>query len=511
MKRIKYIIAFVSLVLLIGACTKDFLDMNTNPNLPVDVPLANHLAGTMIDFDRGSMVMTNSDPWMVSCRYFAQRWGAAYNPDVSNTFSNLTSSNWGGYYAALTNLNYIIDKATEQEAFNMVAAALTYKAEITQIYTDRYGEMPYTEGAKAAEGILRPAYDDQPSIYAAIINDLKTAADYFKAGYTDDIGSVDPLFAGDVNRWQKFCNSLRLRVAIRISNVDPATSTSIITEVLGNPSDYPITESFRDAAEITYGGEGTNYTIGFWYWNNLLWHSGPTFYIIDMLQDHNDPRLDHIFVPGEDGIHRGTTEIGRQPERADSIPFMSYFNQDYYVVNNTTGPNIHLRHSETCFILAEIALRAGDDGAAKQAYEAGIYSSMKEMSIMGEATPQLIQTANPDITDDQIAAYIANEPFATWGGSTDEKLEKIWNQKWIAMCFMQNEPWSEMRRTDTPNWGIARGSYYDGHNRDPFRLPYPSDEELMNSENSKTYFERQYAGDYLWGAQLWWDTRTGVN
>ena len=76
-------------------------------------------------------------------------------------------------------------------------------------------------------------------------------------------------------------------------------------------------ESFRDAAEVTYGGQGTDYGIGYWYWMNLLWHSGPTFYLIDMMEDNNDPRLDHICVPGEDGIHRGTTEIGRQPERAD--------------------------------------------------------------------------------------------------------------------------------------------------------------------------------------------------
>jgi len=155
MKKINYIIPFVSLVFLMSACTKDFLEMNTDPNSPVDVPLANHLAGAMISFDGGSMVMTNSDPWMVSCRYFARRWQSTYNPDVSNTFSNLTSSNWGGYYAALADLNFIIAKATEAEAYNMVAAALTYKAEITQIYTDRYGEMPYTEAAKVEEVVLR--------------------------------------------------------------------------------------------------------------------------------------------------------------------------------------------------------------------------------------------------------------------------------------------------------------------------------------------------------------------
>ena len=505
MKKINYIIPFVVLIFLMSSCTEDFLEMNTDPNSPVDVPLANHLAGAMISFDGGSMVMTNSDPWMVSCRYFARRWQSTYNPDVSNTFSNLTSSNWGGYYAALADLNFIIEKATEEEAYNMVAAALTYKAEITQIYTDRYGEMPYTEAAKAAEDVLRPAYDDQPSIYAAIISDLKTAADYFNAGHSDDIGSVEPFYNGDVSQWQKLCNSLRLRVAARISNVDQAGAQTIISEVLGTPSDYPVMETWEDAAEIIYGGQGTNYTIGYWYWNNLLWHSGPTFYLIDTLKHYNDPRLERICVPAPiDGEYRGTTEIGRHPDFPETDQ-LSYFNENYYVVNNTTGPNIHFRNSEVDFLLAEFNVRglaSGGDAAAQQAYEDGIYSSMKEMSIMMGGTPA-------QIDDAVIEAYLA-EPDVAWGGTEQEKLGKIWIQKWIAMCFMQNEPWAEMRRNDVPNWGIARGSYYDGHNRDPFRLPYPSDEELMNSENSAVYFERQDQGDYLWGGQLWWDTRTGV-
>jgi hypothetical protein len=516
MKNIKYLyaLAFVALLFFGSACTEDFEEMNTNPNLPVSVPLANHLAGTIVSFDGGNMVISDG-MITISTRYVGGRWGAAYNPTNITTFQSFTSSGWAGYYTNLIDLNDIIAKATEQEAWNMVAAALTCRAEMTQIYTDRFGEMPYSEAAKAGEGILRPKFDDQQSIYKEIIKDLKTAADYFKAGHKDPIGSVDPLFGGNVGLWTKFCNSLRLRVAIRISNVDQAGATAIISEVLGNPAAYPITQSFKDAAEVTYGGEGTPWTIGYWYWMNLLEHSGPTSYLVDMLENNNDPRLGHIIgkapSPGPGGEYHGTTEIGRHPD--NTIPQMSYFNKDYYLVNNTTGPNIHLRHSETCFTLAEIYLRglyAGGDAAAKQAYEAGIYSSMKELSIMGPAQPNLIRTATPAIGDAAIATYIANQPFATWGGSNDEKLKKIWNQKWLAMCFMHNEPWAEMRRTDTPNWGIARLSYYTGHNRDPFRLPYPAEEERMNSENSKTYFERQKAGDFLWGGQLWWDKRTGV-
>ena len=95
MKRVRYILAFVSLVFLVSACTKDFDEMNTDPNLPVDVPIPNHLAGTMIDFDRGNMEISDGQI-TISTRYVAGRWGAAYNPDVSNTFANFTSSRLGG-------------------------------------------------------------------------------------------------------------------------------------------------------------------------------------------------------------------------------------------------------------------------------------------------------------------------------------------------------------------------------------------------------------------------------
>jgi len=503
MKKIKYLYAllFVALILLVSACTEDFEEMNTNPNLPVSVPLANHFAGTLISFDGGFMPISDNNI-MISVNYVGARTGNPYPVDVSNTYQSWTSQDWSGYYTNLIDLNDIIAKATEAKAFNMVAAALTFRAEITQIATDRWGEMPYSEACKAGEGILRPKYDDQPSIYKEIIKDLKTAADYFKAGHKDAIGTVDPFYKGDVKKWQKLCNSLRLRVAVRISFVDETTAKSIISEVLGNPADYPISVNIDDRAEVTYAGDNT-WQVAFWYWNNLLLHSGPGSRIVDMLKEYNDPRLERIAAPAiSDKQYRGTSRIGRSSKF--QINDISYFNTNYYVVNGTTGPNIHLRHSEVLFNKAEFFLRglyAGGDAAAQKAYEDGVKSSMKELSIMFDKSPQ--------IADDVIATYLTN-PLIAWGGTTQEKLKKIWTQKYISMCFMQNEPWAEMRRTDVPLDLPEIGSYYAGHTRGPLRCPYPADEERMNSVNSKTYFERQKAGDYLWGKQLWWDTRTGV-
>ncbi len=95
MKNIRYILPFVMIIFLVGACTEDFEEINTNPNLPVAVPLANHLAGTMIDFDRGHMAISDG-AITINTRYVGGRWGSPFDPDVSNTYGNITSSNWGG-------------------------------------------------------------------------------------------------------------------------------------------------------------------------------------------------------------------------------------------------------------------------------------------------------------------------------------------------------------------------------------------------------------------------------
>lgn len=499
-KKYKCLLPCVSLIFLMSACTKDFTKMNTDPNLPVEVPLANHLAGAMINFDGAYMPPSNSNIGL-SVNWVGAR-NNTYAPDISSTYQRWTSEDWGGYYSALNDLNDIIDKAKEAKANNMIAAALTFRAEITQIATDRWGEMPYSEAAKASKGVLRPKYDDQKTIYDSIISDLKTAADLFKAGYNDPIGAVEPFYSGDLHKWQKLCNSLRMRVAARISFVDEANAKSIISEVLGNPADYPISQSIDDKAEVTYAGDNT-WQVGFWYWANLLQFECAGERIVNILKAYDDPRLMRIVAPAvSDGQYRGTSRIGRsQNFKSDDI---SYFNKNYYVVNGSTGPNIHYRHSEICFDKAEFYLRGlypGGDAAAQMAYEEGVYSSMKELSIMVDGTPK--------IADDKIAAYLTQDS-TKWSGTTQEKLVKIWKQKYIAMAFMQNEPWAEMRRTDTPTDYPAIGSYYPDHNRGPFRAPYPADEELMNSENSKQFFAREKAGDYLWGGQLWWDTRKGV-
>jgi hypothetical protein len=289
---------------------------------------------------------------------------------------------------------------------------------------------------------------------------------------------------------------LRLRVAIRLSNVDLATSTSIINEVLGSPADYPILESNADNIELTWPGTSP-WEEDYWYWWYCCHHDGAGKVVVDILNAFNDPRLPIWFVPATtDGKYRGSEKVGFVP------PFIrediSDFNPVFVSGNpNPTGGNEYgvsdgyFRYAEICFLKAEIFHRGIKTGNAKEEYEKGITASLQQYAV----------------ADAAIAPYLATAGVA-WQGNADD-LKKIYTQKYLALFLMSNEAWAEARRTDVPVLPLAFNSAYPDHNRAPFRVPYPQSESALNSTNVKDYLGN--VKDYFWGQKMWWDVRTGVN
>ncbi|MFA5814226.1 MAG: SusD/RagB family nutrient-binding outer membrane lipoprotein [Bacteroidales bacterium] len=485
-KQLNIGIILIMCLALLGACTKNFETYNTNPNQPSSVPTTNHFGAVIVNFSEnfspGSMGAQHAN-------YVGSRLGAGNQSYLS------VGEEWGGYYAGLTNINRIIAGAEQDGKTNMLAAALTFRAQMTQVATDQWRDMPYSEASKAAEGIIAPKFDKQEDIYKAIIDDLKKAADLFKAGGNDPIGEGDVLNGGDVAKWQMFCNSLRLRVAVRISNVDLATSTSIINELFGNPADYPVLGSNADNIELRWPGTSP-WEEGFWYWWYCCHHEGGGKIVVDLLNNFNDPRLPIWFVPATtDGKYRGSERVGFVP------PFIrediSDFNPVFVSGNpNPTGGNEYnvndgfFRYSEICFLKAEIALRTGQAAVAQAEYEKGITASMQQYGV----------------SDAAIAPYLATEGVA-WQNNADD-LKKIYTQKYLALFLMNNEAWADARRTDVPLLPPAYNSAFPDHNRAPFRLPYPLTEAGLNSVNLKEY--EGNIKDYFWGQKMWWDVRTGV-
>lgn len=234
------------------SCTKKFAAINTNPNNPVEAPLTNVLAYVLEDFASNFFSTATIEQ---SGGYAGQMSLIQYIGASQYSFSaTLTDGIWTNAYRDIRNAQSVIHGADDTKATNMKAAAMTFEAFMFQIVTDSWRDVPFSMAIKGDSGIINPSYDKQEQIYPQLLATLKGAGDLFASGADDQLGGGDLLYQGNIDNWRRFCNSLRLRVAIRISNVDSALSRLNIEEIANNPDKYPVFESNDQNAYFYWTG-----------------------------------------------------------------------------------------------------------------------------------------------------------------------------------------------------------------------------------------------------------------
>ena len=223
-------------VLLGTSCTKDFEEINTNPNNPDTAPLESVLAYNIIELsDRFSI-----DEEMEYAASYVGHITMGQNNEKQRYLEIPPDNMWKQYYVRnLTNLNGLINDASIEEA-NVKAAALLLKAYATVIQVDAFGSIPYSEAGKLDEGYSQPKFDSEEDIYFDLLDILKQANDLF-SNNLNDLGKGDLIYGAKangmrINAWKKFANSLRLRLAMRISNVREDKTIEVFNEILNDPS-----------------------------------------------------------------------------------------------------------------------------------------------------------------------------------------------------------------------------------------------------------------------------------
>lgn len=473
----KILIIIAVILSLSSACTSDFEEINTNPNALTSAPLGNMLIYTeyILANQYGGTELLYPAAYTGHASKYRYLDAVKYTADGSgNPWDYL-------YVNMISNLNFIINEAEKAENPNMKAAAMVLKAYAFHLLVDIYGPIPYSEANRGTEGIIFPKFDSEKDIYYDLLEQLKIANNTFDHEALFNIGSEDQIFAGDSKKWQKFCNSLRLRLAMRISNVPEATTiaNNTIKEILNNPAEYPILESNDDNVFFDFPDEDPNYKEP---WSS---HSEINLYrigkpLVDKLNEFNDPRREIYADSLNDGTYAGI-EIGAEsPSGVCRI--------DDRFSDNDGGAIYFMKYCEVEFLKAEAFQRNIVSGDAQSAYENGITASFEEYNI----------------GIDTINTYLAQSGVA-WNNNVDQ----IYIQKWISLFHQSWEAWSEMRRTDVPNIPLAISDISDNgtHNRVPFRFNYPTFVKDLNSTNIPDYVNEV---DYYWGYQIWWDTRSNV-
>ncbi len=302
----KYKIWALSFAMIATGCTSSFDEINTDPDAYTQVPFTNMLGNIIrrtADQYGGDLDIAQWAGYVSEIQYLNDYSG--YIPS-NNTYGN----RWYQSYYGHVQLQDILDRTEDaQEANkNMRNVCITLQNYLMVMCTDCFGDIPYSEafkGAPEAGSVLKTPYDAQSEIYPKILANLKTAADSWASGVgTDDLGDGDFLYKKDAEKWQKFCNSLRLRIAMRISGVYPEAQ-AVVEEIFGNPTAYPYITECADNAYFWWQGSGSYFER---YYNNFRTRDddGMSSIFIDHLKKMDDPRIATFAKPAKaDGEYRG--------------------------------------------------------------------------------------------------------------------------------------------------------------------------------------------------------------
>lgn len=464
---------FILAALLATGCTKNFEEINTNPNAPEAAPATNlllsgistgfHEAFTGFDGEFGGISFRPAGFW---CQYLAE-FQQVYEADKYNFSPTTMELQWRQMYEGpLQDLRVIIDNP--ENGPNIRAAAMVIKAWLISILTGLYGDIPYFQANQVSEQ-AQPPYDSQESIYKGLTTQLSLAAELFSAD-GGELGPGDILYSGNWANWKKFANSLRARLLNRYKHLDAAAEQEL-RNLLGNPAAL-IAGKQENATLIPVGVYP--YTHPF-YQANQFWmdYFRPSATFVNLLKDNKDPRLSIYFRPGESnssyvGIENG---VNQPPPLADLSAFGPLF------LDNPRLPMHAMTYAEALFIRAEVF-------QDKQAYLDGMAAAME---LVGAApTPES-----------------AAEAEAAWASNY---LEAIATQKWIALFPDTNEAFAEYRRTGFPaSIREALNSRFPGMGI-PHRYAYPPIEESTNGDNLAAARQRQniQAGLEIFGDPMWW-------
>ena len=535
---------------LFNACTDNFEEMNTSNRLVTEDLINVDMLFTRVEASAINWDAPNGNGTIGN--YAGMSTSTANRPFTVGDSPGIWNSYYGNYGRNLADIIRICKNRNEENGDNAldnkIAMARILLAWATAKVTDTYGDIPYSQSfLPQEEAVLQPKYDTQESIYADILNELKDAAAQLDAGL-ESYGSADLIYGGDVTKWEKLANSLRLRYALRVSYVDPQLASSNISDL--SEADL-ITSADDDAVILTANDYPDN-------WNDLydgLINSGypnsnhrvqKTF--IDILvgtgDAHNpiDPRTavyaDTAWAqwPGTVGYedidnfgYRGNPLLGVVPVEEKYPWGSSSVSQWSAFVYAAVVERPLYRSSETWFSLAEATLSGLRTGDAEEYYQNGIdegiawtqrwYDLVQPQ--LAELLPVYYSQVYPDwdetweeayfadkqMTQDEIDAFKASEVYQLTG-SEEENLEQIIEQKIIALWPNEYQGWAEWRRTGYPRIQI-------GHDDDvlkgtiPRRMPWPQQEQQVNSDNYNAALE-QIGGEDGRLVRIWWDANSSA-
>ena len=508
-KKILNIVLAAAVTPFLCCCTDNFEEYNTNPYEPhsLNPPM---LFATMIT--TGINVQQNDNQMidqMVAGPFsgyltMANSWGGSN----FNTFNQTESWNQIPFNTPFEKFysNYFkLETATGGKGHYWAMAKLLRVNTMLRV-TDCYGPIPYSQ---VANGKTAVAYDSQEDVYKHMFEDLDYVIQML-GEFVDEVGGLkplegyDPVYNGDYNKWMRFANSLKLRLAVRISNVSPELARTKAEEAV--KSTRGLIDTNDNNAYVGVGAEPNPLWLVASSWGEIRINAT----IASYMKGYSDPRSAVYFTTsklGGDSPYMGMRSglEGVKPATYSGYSMPNYEQKDDMLM---------FCAAETAFLRAEGALRCWDmGGRARDFYEQGVKLSFDQRKVSGADEYLANAVAVPEPFVDPVNPAKCNYTPKTkitiaWneGASTEEKLERIITQKWIANFPLGFEGWADYRRTGYPEVFPSVSNLSNGvidTNRQLRRLPFPLSEKQGNSANVSAAVS-MLGGPDTGATDLWW-------
>lgn len=507
-------------LLIFSGCRKGFEAINTDPNgISAAQINFNYLFTNAELLTSGNSDGNGYEDWRNNLIY-----SGCMIQHLSSTLSYWVGDKYlynGDYNSAYWDENYpnaIADivsvwnhAAADTAEFNFYQICRIFKAFMFQRMTDMYGDCPYSQaGLGYIDGITAPRYDRQQDIYTDLLNELQAAAIALDPTRSNTIGAGDLLYGGDPVAWKQFAYSEMVRVAMRMSKVDPAAAqqwvqTAVQGGVMTTNAGNAIVHHQNVTGTPVANGDGL-----------ILLGNDPNGYrlnttFVNFLRSSADPRLIYLAtvcanpaVPADKGDTSWSLQLG-QPGGYDppnsggsydltKAPGWPGNQNDYSVVNRYTfarldAPTFLLTYGETDLLLAEAAQRGWITGDPAQYYTSAVRAAMQQLNDQAGAGPP----------DSLIEGWLSAHPYDPSDG-----LEQINDQYWVAGFMDENECFANWRRSGYP---VLVPVNYPGNvtgGTIPRRFTYPQGEASANSANYTEAVSRLAGGDKM-TSRVWWD------
>lgn len=514
MKKIRLYIIASSLVLVtaigISSCTDKFEEYNTDKTRLTELD-----ASAVGNAFAASQYRGIAFSWQTFQSLFGDLY-AQYFGNIAQNFNsdrNVMVGNWlngafnNFYNSAIPPMLGVLENTApggKAENPAIYAIANIWKVRMYQPITDYWGPIPYFNvgnGKKSVE------YDAQDVIYKDFLVQLtKATADLQAYKGKNVLGNNDLIYAGDVNKWILFANTLRLRIAIRISGVEPALAkTNAEAAVAGG-----VMETNAHDAYVKITKDNINPFNQATAWNEFRMSAA----MESALTGYADPRLSKFYAPIEGttstfkGIRNGYTQV-ELGLPANQNTKLSNVNDKFLPANQNDNPFHIIMSAEAWFLRAEGALKGWNMGAgsAKSFYEKGIELSMKQWGISdAEIAAYTVSTNTPiSVTGAVVTPALTDIPVL-WSADPAKQFEQIITQKWIALWPNGLEAWAEYRRTGFPKLYPRMNSESLVVAKDQVirRVTYPIGESQVNASGLAGGITKLGGPDNE-ATRLWWN------